>query len=202
MLRKRGRNFPGVEAIFKKDGSLKEVSNKDVSNNEISNQKLKILSFLLKDVHFCIDLQFIEKVLLLPLLEVVPGSPHYLAGLMNLRGVSIPIIDLALRLGFFRDQCYALDTPILLCFDGIHRAGLIVDKIIGLVDVPEGRLQMHDEFEKNHSPFQGVISLEAGIISLLLNINRVLEFSLLSEKSDHSFDQKEINSLIRRTKDK
>jgi purine-binding chemotaxis protein CheW len=165
------------------------------------NKKLKYLSFLLQDVHCCIDLQFIEKVLLLPLLEVVPGSPHYLAGLMNLRGVGVPIIDLALRLGLSRSECYALDTPILLCFDGVHRAGLLVDKIIGLIDIEQGLLQMHEEFEKSHSPFEGVITFEAGI-SLLINISRVLEFSLMKGRGDFFLDQNELNSLIKRVKNK
>jgi purine-binding chemotaxis protein CheW len=167
---------------------------------EVSNNKLQLLSFLLQNMHFCIDLQFIEKVLLLPSLEVVPGGPRYLAGLMNLRGVSIPIIDLALRLGLARDQFYTLSTPILLCFDGIHRAGLLVDKIIGLVEIERDLIQMHAEFEKNHSPFQGVTTLEESL-SLLINISRVLEFSLMNGNSDFAWDKNELNSVVKRVED-
>ncbi len=148
-----------------------------------SETKLKLLQFLVQGVHLCMDFHYIERVLPLPLLEKVPAGPLYLAGLMNLRGQSIPVIDLALRLGLTRDLEYSLNTPILLCSDNSHQVGLIIDKIFGMIDVEEKSIQMHEEFVRNHSPFLGAVTLDAGV-SLLINTSQILAFSLTGENKE------------------
>jgi len=137
---------------------------------------LKLLQFSVQNVHLCIDLQYIERVLPLVLLEKVPNSPIYLAGLMNLRGKSIPVVDLAIRLGLMRDQPYSLHTPILLCSDHQHLVGLIVDQIYGMVDADEKNIQMQEEFGGNLPPYLGAFTFNAGI-SLLINTSQIMDFS-------------------------
>jgi purine-binding chemotaxis protein CheW len=119
------------------------------------------------------------------LLESVPGTTHYLAGLMNFSGESIPVIDLALRLKLNHSDIYTVDTPILLCSDGIHQMGMIVDKVIGLYDINEGDLRYHDEFNNENSPFFASVSLNVKL-SLLLNINQLFEtrFTIDTVKND------------------
>ncbi len=161
--------------------------------HEAPSEKLKILHFILQDVRLCMELQYIERVLPLPLLEAVPGSPIYFAGLMNYQGESVPIIDLALRLGLTRGLPYSLDTPILLCFEHANRVGLIIDKIVGLADIEKRLIQMHDAFVSTHSPFSGAVALETGV-SLLVDVPQILKVSLIDEKSEFSLDHDLINS--------
>ena len=116
--------------------------------------QLTVVHFLFQNIHACIELQYIDKVLPLPLLEAVPGSPAYLIGLMNLAGKSIPVIDLSLRLGMQRVIPFALDMPILLCSDGDQKTGIIIDKVLGLVNIEETELQMRHDFSKNESVFK------------------------------------------------
>jgi len=163
---------------------------------EALNEKLKVLHFILRDIQLCVDLQYVEKVFLLPMLEAVPGSPIYFAGLMNYQGESVPMIDLALRIGLTRDLPYSLDTPFLLCSTTAARVGLIVDKIIGLTEIDKGLLQMHDKFVSNHSPFSGAIAQAAGI-SLLIDVSQILKFSLTDEQNEFSLDDQLIQSAKR-----
>lgn len=139
--------------------------------------KLQVLHFLLQNVRFCIDIQHLEKVLPLVLIETIPNSPPYIVGLMNLAGKSVPVIDLAIRLGLQRTESYSLNTPILLCTVNGKTAGLIIDYIIGLADIEPRAIQMHEEFDKSHSPFQYSISLETEV-ALLVNAEYILDFSL------------------------
>lgn len=150
-----------------------------------------VLHFLLRNVRICIDLHNVDKVMPLTLLENVPGSPPYLVGLMNLAGKSIPVIDLAMRLGLTRDQPYSVDTPIILCTDhtGAHQAGMIVDKIIEITEVNKDHLQMHADFDKPDSAFLAIISMESEL-SLLININHILTISLIADKTDLKLNDK------------
>ena len=141
---------------------------------------MKLLSFLLSDVQMCIDLQYVEKVLSLPLLEAVPNSPVYLLGIMNLEGESIPVIDLALRLGMEREELYSITIPIILCRNDTQRVGLIVDEIMGLADVDEELLQLHDNFKQAGSHFLATVTQKQQV-SLLLNAKYALSIHLTQQ---------------------
>ncbi|KTC81027.1 chemotaxis signal transduction protein (cheW domain) [Legionella cherrii] len=143
-------------------------------------QNLTVLHFLLQDIKVCMDLHNIEQVLPLPMLEIVPSSPIYFVGLMNLKNKCIPVIDLAICTGLIRNEIYPLNIPILLCSDGVHQVGLIVDKVLGLSDIDKQQIEVHEEFTTNNSPFLGAVTLETGV-SLLLDINWVLALKLTQE---------------------
>lgn len=161
-------------------------------------KNLTVLHFLLHDVHVCMDLHYIEKILPLPMLEIVPSCPIYFVGLMNLKNKCIPVVDLAMCTGLIRNEEYPLNIPILLCSnkplstvaeeskvrveDGkrsneTHQIGLIVDKVLGLSSIDEQQIEIHEEFTSNNSPFLGAVTLETGV-SLLLNINWVFALKL------------------------
>jgi len=137
---------------------------------------LPILHVLVQNTFICVPIEFVSKVLSLPLLEAVPGSPPYLTGLMNLEGKSIPVIDLATRVGLKREERYTVDTPILLCFDDKHEAGLVIDKVLQLATIEEKDYQMRSEFNDPASPFLASIPFN-NALSLLINMNKVLEVS-------------------------
>lgn len=139
----------------------------------IPQTKLQIIHFTVENVHLCIDLQFINKIIILPMLKSVPGCPNYLAGLLNMASKSIPVIDLAIRLGLHRRKKYSLETPILICSYSDRETGLIVDSIGGLKLIAEGILQMRDEFNDPHLPFHGVLPID-GQLALLIDMKRIL----------------------------
>ncbi|QLZ70677.1 chemotaxis protein CheW [Legionella sp. PC1000] len=143
-------------------------------------KNLTVLHFLLYDIQVCMDLHYIEKILPLPMLEIVPSCPVYLVGLMNLKNKCIPVLDLAICTGLTRNEEYPLNIPILLCSDGTHQIGLIVDKVLELSNIDEKQIEIHEEFTRNNSPFLGAVTLETGV-SLLLNINWVFALKLTQE---------------------
>jgi len=149
---------------------------------------LQVMQFQIHDVNVCIDLQYIKKVLPLPLLETVPASQSYLVGLMNFSGKSIPVIDLAWRLELIREVPYSIDTPILLCTDGKQEVGLIVDKILGLASVDASCIQVQNEFTTSESPFLATILLESKL-TLLLDINYVFDLNYSLEKAKSDFNE-------------
>jgi purine-binding chemotaxis protein CheW len=152
-------------------------------------KKLTVLHILVQDVQVCIDLHYMEKIVPLPLLEIVPSSPVYFAGLMNLKNHCIPVIDLAIGVGLGRDQIYPLNIPILLCSDGKHQVGLIVDKVLGLGEIDEDDIEIHAEFAHDKTPFLGAVTLETGV-SLVLNIRWLFMLKLALETNElHTHDE-------------
>jgi purine-binding chemotaxis protein CheW len=150
-------------------------------NSLLLGNKFQVLHFLLGGVRFCMEIKYIEKISPLVLLEVVPNSPPYLAGLMNHAGKSIPVVDLAIRLGFKHNESYSLNTPILLCSENSRETGLIIDQIIGLDYIEADAIQMREEFSNENSLFLAAITLETEV-ALLINTSRVLNFNIAGEK--------------------
>lgn len=148
-----------------------------IVNKNGSCTSLQVLNFIVQDAYISLNLQYVEKILPLMMIEKVPNCPAYLVGLLNLSGKSLPVVDLAIRLGMARQEPYSLDVPILLCSHGAHQAGFIVDNIIGLMNIETDELQLFDDFNKLHSLFSASIRLQ-NRLSLLLNMELLLPVEL------------------------
>jgi purine-binding chemotaxis protein CheW len=144
------------------------------------NQSLNVLHFLLENTHLCIQLDSLDKILPLVSLEPVPGSPAYVAGLMNLAGKTLPVVDLAICLGMKRTTPYTVDAPILLCSYKTHQAGFVVDKILTMEQVDPACIQMHESFNKPDAYFCGAIAVNENM-SLLIDISRILPIEIKEE---------------------
>lgn len=149
----------------------------------------QVLKFIVQNTHICINLTYVDQVLPLMRLEPVPGSAPSLAGLMNLGGNSIPVIDLGICLGLNRTQKYSLDTPILLCSEKEQKLGLVIDSIFGLEEITGHSFQMTQAFEKLNSPFLGVIETTEGL-SLLMNMECIFKSYVHGENVPLIFDHR------------
>ncbi|MDX1900861.1 MAG: chemotaxis protein CheW [Gammaproteobacteria bacterium] len=162
--------------------------------NAAPHEKLNMLHCRVLDIPVCIDLQYVNKALLLVTLESVPGSPDYFVGLMNYAGNSIGVIDLATRLGFARKKQYSLNTPILLCASSEQNIGIVVDDIYGLINIDTQDVQMRNEFDKPDSPLSGIVSTETDLL-FLINMKNILTFNLIDKKRDLALDYKVIEKV-------
>ncbi|MCH9770139.1 MAG: chemotaxis protein CheW [Gammaproteobacteria bacterium] len=113
-----------------------------------AEQQLMMLQFHCQNQLFGIALSKILRVIHFSALQNIPGTPNYLAGLLNLHGQSLPVYDLALRLKLTESTAYTINTPIILCEHQQHRLGLIVDEIIGVENIPQVNLTI-DKLTKN-----------------------------------------------------
>lgn len=153
---------------------------------------LKVMHFLLQNIHVCVSLEQVQRLIPLPLLEVVPGVPPYVVGLMNLAGKSIPVVDLCICLGVRRSDSYTINTPILLCDDGHRQVGFVVDEIIGMDHVDGTSLQMQQEFKKQDAIITGVIPLNTQL-TLFLDLKQLMTMNLMKEKRKTHMDKQLMN---------
>ena len=139
--------------------------------------KLQILHFQVEEMRLCAYLKYITKVLPLPMLDTLPGSPAFVAGLMNLGGKCVPVIDLRMRLGLRRDEDISINSPLLLCEYGEASAAIIVDDISGIVETDSQELQASPEFAQGISLVLGAIAINDKL-ALLLDVEALLQKDL------------------------
>jgi len=130
---------------------------------------MKLLVFHIGADRYGLPLAAIRRVLPLMELKAVPLAPDAVAGLMNLHGASIPVIDLA-RSGGIAPATRHVDTRIVLVdypgVDGtVHALGLLAERVIGVQEVAAAALQPAGV---QAAPFLGPVAGDAqGIVQLV-----------------------------------
>jgi len=103
---------------------------------------MKVLVFHIGPERYALPLAAVLRVLPAARLAPLPGAPAYVAGLLDLHGAPLPVIDLS-RLAGCPAHAVRYDTRILLvdvpAAGGLHRLGLLAERVTGietLADAP------------------------------------------------------------------
>jgi len=98
----------------------------------------------------------------------LPRVPHYVAGVVNLRGTVLPVTDLAARLGWQATETTPRHAIIVTQFDNQTR-GLIVESVSDIVTVPADALQPPPASSDNSIvPFiEGLVAIEEQMVMIL-----------------------------------
>jgi purine-binding chemotaxis protein CheW len=97
-------------------------------------------------------------------LTPLPGAPGGTLGLQNHHGAALPVFDLARLLGISGSARPAL---MVVVDDGTHRAGLALDEVCDVGELPA------DE-ASNHPLLAGTVLTEAGLIGVV-DVERLLD---------------------------
>jgi len=135
-----------------------------------------VLRVLLRKLQCAIYLDYIERVLPLAALQPVPGAPNHLAGILNYRGLSLPVVDLGAWLGVAGKEPYHIDTPMLLCSDGQTRIGFVVNEVMQIERAEASSVQLQAAFSSSGSPFAASLNTAAGL-ALLLDMKQIMTFN-------------------------
>lgn len=142
----------------------------------------KYLSFTLKGEVYAISIDQIKEIISFRPITTVPMMPSYLRGIINLRGIVVPVIDLACRFGLestpigkrtcivILEISLQLDTP-----DQRHILGLMVDMVNAVVDITPQAIEPPPAFGTNIRPdfLQGMTRIKEKFM-VLLNMQRIV----------------------------
>ena len=112
----------------------------------------------------------------------VPHAPPFLDGLMNLRGTTLPLIDLRERFGVPADA-RTRPTHILVVKLDERILGFVVDRVSDVLDVDAESLQARDSGAEGGTMCRGVCRVGEALL-LVVDLDAVLgpeEYLTLSE---------------------
>src|ERR1700694_6285080 len=124
---------------------------------------------------FCLPVVDVEEVLDWPLLTKLPLAPAYLVGIFNLRGVIVPLIDIAMTEGRKPGLLPKHVVVASLRGDGHHedvRVGIAADEVIGTYSVTSEDLL--EQAPENVPHCIGMLRHDDRL-ALLLDLRRLLE---------------------------
>ncbi|WP_338758552.1 chemotaxis protein CheW [Massilia sp. METH4] len=140
---------------------------------------MKVLVFHIGADRYGLPLACIRRVLPLMTLKAVPGAPDQVAGLMNLHGSSIPVIDVS-RLAGRDGAARRADTRIVLVdytasAGVVHPLGLVMERVQGVQDVADAALAPAGVLA---APFLGRVASDMHGIVQLVEPDRMLPDTL------------------------
>ena len=121
----------------------------------------EFISLYVGEQSFCIELNRIREIRRWEPVTMLPHSPPFVLGVVNLRGAVIPIIDLASKLGFPPFEPTKRNV-IIICNLGEQVIGLLVESVSEILTVNLSEMQEAPRIKEdaNNTAIRGVISIK------------------------------------------
>ena len=100
-----------------------------------SSELLQLVSFKIGNEEFGVDILKVQEINRMMQITKVPNAPHFVDGVINLRGRIIPIIDLRIRLGMVKREHDKSTRIVVVELDG-KTVGFIVDEVSEVLRIP------------------------------------------------------------------
>ncbi|MFG6496766.1 chemotaxis protein CheW [Fictibacillus sp. UD] len=134
----------------------------------------KVIIFQLKDEEYAVPVQHVKSIERMQHITRIPRTIDFVKGVINLRGVVTPIIDLRLRFDI-EEELYTDTTRIIIVSVGTIEAGLIVDAANDVIDLDKDSIEPPPEVVGGVDAeyIQGVAKIEKRLL-ILLDLVKVL----------------------------
>ncbi|MGA9045851.1 chemotaxis protein CheW [Sulfuricurvum sp.] len=116
-----------------------------MEQNTTQSRRERYLTFFLGDEQYGIAIDRIKEIIAMMKVTQVPKTPHYMRGVINLRGSIIPIVDTRLRFGMeIREP--DMHTAIIIVEVEKVNVGFIVDRVEEVASIDSAHLSEPPKF--------------------------------------------------------
>ncbi len=129
---------------------------------------LELIAFTLGDQEFCIEVVSVREIRSWTPATVLPHSPGHVRGVINLRGVVLPVMDLAIRLGLAPTEP-SQGSVIIVTQIKNQIVGLLVDLVSDIFTVSVDDIHPAPDVSKamDRDQFRGMIPKDDRMICFL-----------------------------------
>ena len=144
------------------------------AGNHVAVQPGQVVSFLIDDRLYGIDVQSVREIRTWQPVTALPGQPYHTLGVLNIRGEAVPIHDLRARFGGGSTEATPSHVVVIVTVGGVS-AGLLVDAVSDIVDIPKGAICAVPEGARDGSEDTviGLVPREDRMISLI-DVSRLI----------------------------
>ncbi|MBC7284051.1 chemotaxis protein CheW [Hoeflea sp.] len=132
------------------------------------NDMCELIAFTIGDQEFCVEVMAVREIRGWTPATPLPHSPGYVRGVINLRGVVLPVMDMSLRLGMEPTDPSQRHVIIVIQI-GNQLVGLLVDSVSDILTVPVSDIQPAPDVSKemDRDFVQGIIPIEGRMVCLI-----------------------------------
>lgn len=144
----------------------------DVRSN--AARPLQFISFAISNDQYGVDIMAVREIKAWSDIAHLPKQPDYVRGVLNLRGVIVPIIDLRCRFGQGLTQATPLHVVIVVQV-GSRLVGLLADEVLDIVTFEPGQVQPVPRIaQASCVGFLAGLAVLGGVMIALIDLNNLL----------------------------
>jgi len=133
----------------------------------------QVVSFEIGTEEYAVDILEVQEIIRMVEITQVPKAPHFVEGVVNLRGKVIPIVDLRLRLGLSSVE-RTKDTRIVVVDVSRIILGFIVDSVSEVLRIPSSLIEPPPNGNHGGAEFHKGVGRVENRLLILLDLNRLL----------------------------
>ena len=146
-----------------------------IEENDFITTGGEVLLFTIDDVVYGIEIKYINEIIGIEQITVVPKVPDYIKGVINIRGKIVPIISVRKRFGKEEIPYDERTCIIVLELDNGYQVGIIVDRVREVTQAKPGEIcETPANKNVNASHYIKNIIENADGIKLLLNCEKLV----------------------------
>jgi purine-binding chemotaxis protein CheW len=170
----------GLEVIVMED--MQQVNDVLELITSVDDGTEQYLSFTLADEDYGVDILRVQEIKGWERVTHIPNSPHYVCGVLNLRGTIVPVVDLRRRFDMPIREYTSRTVVVMLKVEGLtdRTVGIVVDGVSDTHSVAPESIKPAPDLGADVSTefIKGLVSLENAML-MILNIDRLLSVEAL-----------------------
>ncbi|CAG0969675.1 chemotaxis protein CheW [Geobacter sp.] len=107
---------------------------------ESRNELIQLVSFKLEHEEYGVNVLKVREIIRMPSITRVPNTPHYIEGVINLRGKVIPIISMRKRFNLPDGEISSQTRIMVIDMEG-ELMGFVVDAVSEVIRIAESEIQ-------------------------------------------------------------
>jgi purine-binding chemotaxis protein CheW len=144
----------------------------------------QLISFAIGDDQYGVDIMAVREIKGWTEITHLPKQPDYVRGVLNLRGVIVPIIDLRCRFGQGVTEATALHIVIIVQ-TGSKPVGLLADRVLDIVSLDASQIQPVPRVAQAQRVdfLSGLVTIEGAMIALI-DLPNLLSVQIEEDSAD------------------
>jgi purine-binding chemotaxis protein CheW len=128
----------------------------------------EFISFAVGDEQYGVNIMAVREIKDWSAITQLPNQPDYMRGVLNLRGIMVPIIDLRCRFGQGMTEATPLHIVIVVQI-GTRHVGLLADRVLDIVAINRSQIQPIPRVSHDARAdfLSGLVTIESGMIALI-----------------------------------
>lgn len=154
--------------------SATDLDMEDIVSEGSENENIeRFLTFVSDNITFGVSTNRVIEIISTYMIRPLPMVPGYIKGIINLRGMVIPVIDLRMRMGKSPAEETASSCIIVLEIEDVT-IGVLVDAVIQVLDIDLAKTTTIPVYD-NQELANSMTSLEDGTVVLFLNCEQMIQ---------------------------
>ncbi|HTZ00849.1 MAG TPA: chemotaxis protein CheW [Xanthobacteraceae bacterium] len=144
------------------------------SGEKTTAASTEFISFAIGDEQYGVDIMAVREIKGWSGVTQLPNQPEYMRGVLNLRGVMVPIVDLRCRFGQGLTEATPVHIVIVVQVDK-KTVGLLADRVLDIISVEAAQIQPVPQVSRSMRAdfLSGLVTIDETMIALI-DLDRLL----------------------------